>query len=149
MFTLLTKCQPTGTFRPQTMTKTFTEHTDNENCNTWGLEAAAIPRRVKVQHIKGIAKVLTDSVSRFKAVGFCHDIDLKDHQQEFSIPIEPLPSVEPVTHMPLDMNEVFIAPDIKRLMQTYNKLHDSPTEQTNDDIKLSLEKKLFQQTFHI
>ena len=42
----------------------FTGHTDNDKCNTWGLEAAAILRYVKVQHMKGIAKVLADSVSR-------------------------------------------------------------------------------------
>ena len=58
----------------------FTGCTDNDNCNAWGLEAAAIPRRVKVQHIKGIANVLADSVSRLKMVGLYHDIDFRDHQ---------------------------------------------------------------------
>ena len=38
--------------------KIFTGHTDNDKCNTWGLEATAVSRRVKVQHIKGIANVL-------------------------------------------------------------------------------------------
>ena len=36
------------------------------------------------------------------------------------------------------MNEVFITPDIERLMQAYDTLHDPPTAQTGDDIKLSL-----------
>ena len=61
--------------------KIFTGHTDNDKCNIWGLEAAAIPRRVKVQHIKGIANILADSVFRFKAVGIYHGIDCSDHQQ--------------------------------------------------------------------
>ena len=93
--------------------KVLPGHTDNDKCSTWGLEAAAIPRRVKVQHIKGIANVLADSVSRLRAVGLYHDIDLKDHQQEFSAPFEPLPLAEPATHMLLEVNEAFIAPNIK------------------------------------
>ena len=60
--------------------KILTGHTDNDKCNTWGLEAAANPRRIKVQHIKGIANVLADPVSRLRAVGLYHDLDLKDHQ---------------------------------------------------------------------
>ena len=44
--------------------------------------------------------------------------------------------------MPLEANEVFIAPDIGRLSQTYNTLHGSPIAQTNDDIKVSLENML-------
>ena len=64
----------------------FTGDTDNEKCNTWGLEATAIPRCVKVHHIKGIANVLADSVSRLRAVGLYHDLDSKDCQQEFSSP---------------------------------------------------------------
>ena len=55
--------------------KIFTGHTDNDKCNIWGLEGAAIPRRVKVQHIKGIANILADPISRLKAVGLYHDID--------------------------------------------------------------------------
>ena len=47
--------------------KIFTGHTNNNKCNTWGLEATAILRCVKVQHIKGIANVLADSVSRLKS----------------------------------------------------------------------------------
>ena len=102
-------------FRPQTNTKLFTGHIDNDKCNTWGLEATVIPRRVKVQHIKRIANVLADSVSRLKAVGLYHDIDFKDHQHKFSIPFESLSSVEPVTQMLLEVNEAFIAPNIEKL----------------------------------
>ena len=58
------------------------------------------------------------------------------------MPLESLPPVEPVTHMSLELNEVFIAPDIERLMQTYDTLCGLPTGQTNDDIKLSLQNTL-------
>ena len=57
--------------------KIFTGHTDNDKCNTWDLEATAIPRRDKVLYIKGIANVLADSVSRIRVVGLYHDIDLR------------------------------------------------------------------------
>ena len=67
---------------------------------------------------------------------------LKDYQQEFSTPFEPFSPVEPVNHTPLEVNEVFIAPDIERLMQTYDTFHDLHTALTNDDIKLSLENAL-------
>ena len=56
------------------------------------------------------------------------------------MPFEPLPPVEPTTHMLLEVNEVFSVPDIEKLMQTYDTLHDLLTGQTNDDVKLSLEK---------
>ena len=55
---------------------------------------------------------------------------------------EPLPPVEPATHALLEVNEVFIVPDIERLTQTYDTLHDLPTGQSNDDVKLSLENML-------
>ena len=122
--------------------KIFTGHTGSDKCNIWGLEAASIPRRVKVQHIKGIANFLANSVLRLKAVGLFHDIDSNDNQQEFSTPFEPLLPVLPVMHMPLEVNEVFTALDIERLMQTYDTLHESPTEQNNDDVKLPLENAL-------
>ena len=73
----------------QTLLKIFTGHTDNNKYDAWGVEAAAIPRRVKVQQIKGIANVLADSVSRLKALGLYHDLYFKDHQQEFSAPFSP------------------------------------------------------------
>ena len=78
-------------------------------------------------------------VTRFKAVGIYHVIDSNDHQQEFSTPFEPLPPVVPVTHTSLEVNKVLITPDIERLMQAYDTLHNPPTAQTGDDVKLSLE----------
>ena len=36
------------------------------------------------------------------------------------------------------MNEVVITPDTERLTQAYDTLHDPPTAQTGDDVKLSL-----------
>ena len=139
VFILPTKCKPICTFRPQTITNVFTGHTDNDKWRMWGLEAAAIPRRFKVQHIKGRANNLADSVSRLKAVGIYHDIDSDDNQQEFNTPFESLTPVEPVTHTPLEVIEVVIMPDIERLMQASDTLHDPPTVQTGDDIRLSLE----------
>ena len=114
------------------------EHTNNAKCNTWGLAAAAIPRHVKVQHIKGIANILADCVSRLRAVGLYHDLDFNDHQQEFSSLFEPLPPVKQVIHMPIEVNVIFIAPDIEILMQNYNTLHDLPTAQM-DKAEQSLE----------
>ena len=114
--------------RPQTIAKMFIGHTDNDKCNILGLDAAAIPRRVTVWHLKGMADVLADSVSRLKAVGIYHDIDWDDYQQEFSTPFEPLLPVEQVTHTPLEVNEAFITPDIERLVQAYDNLHDPSTE---------------------
>ena len=111
---------------------------NNDKCNTWGVEAIAIPRHVKVQHIKGIANVLADSVSRLKAVGLYHEPDFNHHEQEFSTPFEPLPPVELVTHMPLEVNEIFISPNIEKLMPNYDALNELPTAQT-DKAKLSIE----------
>ena len=68
----------------------FTGHTDNEKCNTRGLKATTIPRHVKVQHIKGIANILADSVSRLRAVGLYHNLDFKDNFQELKTPFESL-----------------------------------------------------------
>ena len=95
--------------------KIFSGDTNNKKCNTWCIEAAAIPRHVKDQSVKGIANVLADSVSTLRAVGLYHDLNSKDHQQELSSPFEPLPPVEKVTHMAIELNEIFIAPDIENL----------------------------------
>ena len=122
--------------------KIITGHTDNDKCNTWGLEAAAIPRRVQVQHINGITNVLADAVLRLTAVGLYLDLDFKDHQQEFIAPFHPLPPFEPATHTPLELNEVLFAPNIENLTQNYDALHDLPTAQTNNDAKPSLENVL-------
>ena len=63
-----------------------------------------------------------------------------DHQQEFSTPFEPLPLVKPVTHTPLEVNEIVIPPDIRKtctklcyLTMTYPKIKLITTR------KLSLE----------
>ena len=62
--------------------KIFVGHTYKDKCNIWSLEAAAIPRKGKVQHNKGIANVIADSVLMLKAVSLYHGIDSNDHQQE-------------------------------------------------------------------
>ena len=72
-------------------------------------------------------------------MGIYHDVDSEDHQQEFSTPFETLHHVEPVTHTPLEVNEIFIMPEIKRLTQNYDTSHDLPKEQTGDSDQLSLE----------
>ena len=118
--------------------KRFTGHPDSKKCNTLGLEAAAIPRHAKVEHIKGIANVLAVSASKLRAVGLYHDLNTKDHQQEFISPFEPWSPVEQVTDMPIQVNEIFIAPDIEKLATNYDTLHDLPTVQT-DNANLSLE----------
>ena len=102
-----------------------------------GPKVTAIPRHVKVQHIKEIASVHADSVPRLRAVGLYHDLDFKVCQQEFSALFEPLPPVEQGTHMPIEVNEIFIAPNIEKLVQNYNELHDLSTAQT-DKAELSL-----------
>ena len=115
--------------------KIFTGHTNNAKYNTWSLEAAAIPRCVKVLYIKEIANILADSVSRLRVGGLYHDLELNDHQQEFSAPFEPLP---PVELMPLEVNENFISPNIETCVQNYDTLNDLPTAWT-DEAKLCLE----------
>ena len=77
-------------------------------------------------------------MSRLRAVGLYHDPDSRDHQQEFSLPFEPLPPVEQVIYMPLEVNDICIEPDIENLTQNYNALHDLSTAQT-DKAELSLE----------
>ena len=49
---------------------------------------------MKLQHIKGIANILADSVSRLKAVGLYHDLELQHNPPELSIPFEPLPPID-------------------------------------------------------
>ena len=84
--------------------KIFTGNTNNEKCNTWGLEATTIPRCVKVQHIKGISKIIPDSLSRLRAGGLYHNLDFMDSQQELSIPFEPLSLVKHSTHTPIEVH---------------------------------------------
>ena len=118
--------------------KIFAGPTDNDKCNICGIEATTVPRYVKVQHFKEIASVLADSLSRLRAVGLYHDLDFNDHQQEFSALFELLPPVEPATHTPLEVNEIFIASNIEKLTQNYDAIYNLPTAET-DEPKLSLE----------
>ena len=66
------------------------------------------------------------TVSRLRAVGLYHDL-------------KPLPPIEQVTHMPIQVSEVFIAPNIEKLATNYDALYDLPTVQT-DKANLFLEK---------
>ena len=118
--------------------KIFTGATDDEKCNIWGLEAATIPRCVKVQHIKGIANVLADSGSRLRAVGLYHDLNFKDGQQEPETPFKPLPPVQQSTHTPIEVQEIFIKPSIENLIQNNDTKKIWPVMQTEES-KLSLE----------
>ena len=45
---------------------------------------------MKLQHIKGIANILADSVSNLKTVGLYHDLDLQHSRPELSTPFRPL-----------------------------------------------------------
>ena len=118
--------------------KIFTGNTDSDKCNKWGLEAKTIPRHVKVQHIKGIANILADSVPRLTAVGLYHDLGFKDGLQEFRTPFEPIPPVEQSTHMPIEVQESFIKPNIENITQNYNTQNTLPITQPEES-KLSLD----------
>ena len=98
-----------------------------KNATHGALKQQLSPDMFKVQHIKGIANVLADSVSRLRAVGLYHDLDSIGSQQEFSSPFEPLPPVKQVTHMPVQVNKIFITPYTEKLAKNYDALHDSPT----------------------
>ena len=87
-------------------------------------------------------------MSRLRAVGLYHDLNCKDHQQEFSSPFEPLPPVEQVTHMPIQVNGILIAPDIEKLATNYDALHDLPAVQT-DNASLSLENASLTDILHL
>ena len=99
--------------------KIFTGNTDNEKCNTWGLEAATIPQCIKVQHIKGIANILADSVSRLEAVGLYHILDFQNSQPELGTPYEPLPPMEQATHTPITVQEIFIKTNEESLAKQF------------------------------
>ena len=77
-------------------------------------------------------------MSRLRAVGLYHDLDFKDHQQEFSTLFELLLPAEEMPHMPIEDNKIFITPVIEKLMQNYDTLHNLPTAQM-DEGELSLE----------
>ena len=126
-------------FDHKPLLKIFKGHTEDDKCNIWGLEAAAIPRRVKVQYIKGIA-----NVPCWLSIKAQSSIPLSWHWLKrppagVQYHLHPYSPIEPVTHMPVEVKEVFITPDIERLIQTWDTSHGSPIAQTNDDIKLSLE----------
>ena len=110
----------------------------NDKCNTWDLEATTIPRHVKVQHIKEIAKILADSVPILRIVGLYHDLDFKDGQQELRTTFEPLPPVKQSTHTPIEIHEMFFKPNIENLTQNDNALKTLPVTQTEES-KLSLD----------
>ena len=67
-----------------------------------------IPRCIKLQQIKGIANILADSVSRLKAAGLYHDLDLQKNQPDFGTPFEPLPPVEEAMHASIVVHEISI-----------------------------------------
>ena len=91
-----------------------------------------------MQHIKRIANILTDSVSRLRAVGLYHELDFKDHQQELSAPFESLSPLQQSTHTPIEVNGIFIAPDIENLTQNYDTLKALLVTQA-DEARLSLD----------
>ena len=91
VFLLLTKFRFISKSDHKPLMKIFTGNTDNEKCNTWDLEGTAIPRCVKVQHIKGIANILADSVSRLRAVGLYHDLDFKKVNRNLEYHSSPCP----------------------------------------------------------
>ena len=87
-----------------------------------------IPRCIKLQQIKGIANILADSVSRLKAVGLYHDLDLQKNQPDFGTPFEPLPPVEEAMHASIVVHEI----SIKTMYKTPEKqVTNSQTEYPN------------------
>ena len=114
--------------------KIFTDNTDNDKCNTWGLEAITIPRCVKVQHIKGIANFLAESVSRLKAVGFYHDLDFQNSQMELRTPFEPLPPIEKATHTPITVEEISIKPNIGTVAKRFTVAQLEQPELSLEDV---------------
>ena len=103
----------------------FTGNTNNEKCNTYGLEATTIPWHVKVQHIKGIANILADSVSRLRAVGLYYDLDFQNSQSELGMTFEPSLPYRASNSYTYSSTQIFIKPDIETLAQNYTvtKIH--------------------------
>ena len=114
MFILLTKHQPTSMLRPQSTTKTF--YRTHWQMLYMGLETAAIPRRVNSPTYQRNSQCSCWCCIKAKSSRPLSWHWLKFHQQEFSMPFELLPPVEPATHMPLEVNEVFIAPNNKNYL---------------------------------
>ena len=71
-------------------------------------------------------------MSRLRAVGLYHDLNSKNHQQDFSSPFGPLCPVEQVTHLAIQVNKIFVAPYIEKLATDYDALPDLPTVQTEN-----------------
>ena len=92
----------------------------DEGCRALGLEAAAVTRCVKVQHIGGMADILADYVSRLRAVGHCYDLNFKDNLQDLRAPFGPLPLTGQSTHTPVEVHEIFIKPNMENLVQNCN-----------------------------
>ena len=72
-----------------------------------------------MQHIKGIANILADSVSRLKAVGLYHDLDIQNIQPELGSTFEPLPTMEQETQTLVIVHEIFIKPDVETLAKYF------------------------------
>ena len=77
-------------------------------------------------------------MSRLRAVGLYHDLDFKDGQQELGTPFEPLPSVKQSTHTSIEVQDIFIKPDIENLVQNYDTQNTLPVTQPEES-KLSLD----------
>ena len=80
-------------------------------------------------------------MSGLRTAGLYHDLNSKDHLQEFISLFEPFSHVEQVTCMPMQVNEFFVAPGIEKLATNYIALHFLPTVQT-DNASLSVENAL-------
>ena len=81
------------------------------------------------------------SVSRLRAVGLYHDLELTDNLQEVGKPFEPLPRIWQSTHTPTDIQEFFIKPDIENLIQNYDTHNSLPAIQSEES-KLSLDNTI-------
>ena len=106
--------------------------------NTWGLKAATFPRCVKVQHFRGMANILPDSVSRLRAVSLYHDLKFKEDLQDLRTPFEPLPPIEQSTHIPVEFDEIFIKPNIENHMQNHDEQNTLPITKPQES-KLSID----------
>ena len=80
-------------------------------------------------------------MSRLRAVGLYHNLDFKDGQQELKPSFQPLPPVEQSTHTPIEVQEIFITPNIENLAENYNIQNTLPVTQP-EEFKLSLDNAL-------
>ena len=72
-----------------------------------------------MQHIKGLANILADSVSRLKAAGLYHDLAFQVSQAELGTPFELLPPMEQGTCTPITEHEIFIKPNVETLAKWF------------------------------